>query len=153
MVYSNYFSISNIIVLILTFLLISSCCSTNETSKQNELSQSSYKKLAEDRFNKNYKVMFNQDSTYLIVQSTRRDTAKNFPSQLNFFVYNSTERKIIYEDNLSNGNVKWINKNQLKVTTNPEVIKGKYSNNEDVFGYIYDVSLKKKVVKKEETEN
>ncbi len=53
--------------------------------------------------------------------------------------------KVIFEDNLTNGKIKWINNRQIQVSTMPEIVSGKEENNKKMYGYIYDVINKRKL--------
>ena len=62
-----------------------------------------------------------------------------------FFVYNTGEKKVIFQDNLANGDIKWKNNYQFIVTTIPEIVKGDDEENIQNFGYTYDVIKRRKL--------
>lgn len=105
----------------------------------------SYKKIAEENFNSDYKVEFNNDSTYIIVYYFPKSKLLSLNPPLKFFVYKIITKKVIYRDNLANGEVKWKNKNQFIVTTIPEIVKGNDEENSQAFGYTYDVITGRKL--------
>jgi hypothetical protein len=147
MICFRYIIFRNIIVPVSFFLLINGCCGSEETSGEVYQNQPSYKKIAEEKFNKDYRVTFNSDSTYLIVHYLPPNVTKESDSPLKFFVYDSKNKKVMFQDNLANGKVEWLNKHQLRVTTVPEIVKGKDEENKEMFGYIYDVISMSKLSK------
>ena len=137
--------LKRISVSFLSIFLIASCCSSNVTSKNLSSNRLTYKKIAEEKYSKNYNTIFNSDSTYLFVYSSPKNADKILPPPLKFFVYDNNKAKIIFEDNLVNGKIKWINNHQIQVSTDPEIISGKEEKNIKMYGYIYDVLTKRKL--------
>ena len=88
MICFKYIIFRNIIVPVSFFLLINGCCSSEETSGEVYQNQPSYKNIAEEKFNKDYRITFNNDSTYLIVQHLPQNVTKGIQdSPLKFFIY------------------------------------------------------------------
>jgi hypothetical protein len=145
MMYLKYIIFRNIVAFVFLFFLVSACCSANETAEKLDSNRPSYKKIADEKYNENYKAIFNNDSTYLIVHFSPKNVTKQVPAPLKFFVYDNKRNKIIFEDNLTNGNIKWINDHQVQISTIPEIISGKEDKNERMYGYIYDVIAKRKL--------
>jgi hypothetical protein len=137
----------NILLSVFLFFMIGACCSSNEAAGEFGSMQPAYKKIAAEKYNKNYERVFNSDSTYLIVYFSSKSVTKEIPFPLRFFVYDNKKDKVIFEDNLTNGNVKWLNDHQVQVSTIPEIISGKEEENRKIFGYIYDVITKRKLTK------
>lgn len=128
---------------ILITILINACCGSKESAKI-QIS-GDYKKIAESKLGDNYKIIFNSDSTYLTAYQLNKNSNENILPALKFFVYDLSEEKILFEDNLPNGKVEWINDHQVKVSTTPGIVSGKEEKNKSLFGYTYDVNLKKKI--------
>ncbi len=145
MICFKYIIFRNIIVPVSFFLLINGCCGSEETSGEVYQNQPSYKNIAEEKFNKDYRVTFNNDSTYIIVQQFPQNVTKGIQEPLKFFIYDNKNQKIIFQDNLTNGQIEWMNRNQIKVSTLPEIVSGKDEDNKRMFGYIYDVISKTKL--------
>ncbi len=150
MIYFKCIIFKYTLIPVFLFLLINAC-SSKETSDEMQSNRPSYKKIAEERYNQNYKVSFNKDSTYLIVYYLPQNVTKGLPSPLKFFVYDSRDKKVIFQDNPANGKVEWINYYQLKVSTIPEIVTGNDEDNKKMFGNIYDVISKSKLSKQEKT--
>lgn len=124
---------------------MSACGSSKEESEELQPDQPIYKKIAEEKFKKDYKVKSNSDSTYLIVYYSPRNKLRSLNPPLKFFVYNTGEKKVIFQDNLANGDIKWKNNYQFIVTTIPEIVKGDDEENIQNFGYTYDVIKRRKL--------
>ncbi len=135
----------NIFLFISLFLFLNACSSSKEGREEHQPELPIYKKIAEEKFNKDYKVESNSDSTYLIIYYSTKNKITELATPLKFFVYNTKSKKVIFQDNLANGHVEWINNYQLKVSTIPEIIKGNKEENKQMFGYIYDVVTKRKL--------
>ena len=144
MVYFQNIILRNIFLFISLFLLLNACGSSKEGDQELHPNLPPYKKIAEERFNKDYKVESNSDSTYLIVYYSPKDKIMNPGIPLKFFVYNTSSKEVIFQDNLANGEIKWKNTYQFVVKTTPEIVKG---NDEDTqnSGYTYDVNTKRKL--------
>jgi hypothetical protein len=141
-----------IAVFILTIISINNCCSTGTISTQSKDSVN-YKKIAVSKFGNNHKVTFNSDSTFLIVSSYQNKTTDDISSPLRFFVFNLSENEITFEENLPNGNIKWINNHQIEVTTEPGIVSGDEGKNKQLTGYTYDIILNKKILNGDEIQN
>ncbi len=137
--------IKKISILFFPIFLIAACCSTNKTSKVITDNTAAYKKIAGQKFSKGFNTVFNSDSSYLFVCASPKKSDKILPPPLKFFVYDNKNEKIIFEDNLTNGKIRWINNHQLQVSTTPEIISGKEEENRKMYGYIYDVINRKKL--------
>ena len=133
--------LQKVVIFILTIFSLNCCSSGTISSQKNNTPV--YKSIAASEFGSNYKVIFNSDSTYLIVTSSSNKTTTGLNSPLNFFVFNLSENKIVFEENLPNGNIKWIDDRQIKVSTEPEIISGREDKN--LTDYTYDVILKRKI--------
>ena len=133
-------------VSLLFLFLIAACCNTKNVSEKFNTQHPTYKEIAKSKY-ENYKVKFNTDSTYAVVYSFSKKVTNQLNPALRFFIYNNKDEKVIFEDNLTNGNVEWINNHQLKVTTEPEIISGIDEKNKEMFGYIYDTTTKRKLSK------
>lgn len=145
MIYSRYIILRNIFFFISLFLFLNSCGSSKKETEELQSHPPTYKKIAEQNFNNHYKVEFNIDSTYIIVYYSPKSKLISLNPPLRFFVYNTSTKRVIFRDNLANGEVKWKNNHQFIVITIPEIIKGDDEENIQAFGYTYDVITGKKL--------
>ena len=146
MLYFKRNSFRTVLVPVSLFILVSAC-SSKEASGKLQDNIPAYKKIAEEKFNNNYIISFNNDSTYLIAYYFPKNIVKKLNPPLIFFVYDTNSKKVIFEDNLTNGKIEWINNRQLKVSTIPEIVTGDDEKNKEMFGYVYDVYTRKKLTK------
>ncbi len=136
--------------MVLLFLFVNACSSSGKEAGELHSNQPSYKKIAEEKFNEDYKVESNKDSTYFIIYYSPKSKIKALNPPLKFFVYSINSRQIIFQDNLSNGKVEWQNNDQFTVSTIPEIVKGGDEKNKQIFGYTFDVIKKRKLSNLEE---
>lgn len=132
------------IAFILITVLINACCTSTHTTKNNP-DTPGYKSIAESKLGSSYKIIFSPDSSYIAAYTAGKGSGNDLSSPLKFFIYDTNEEKTLFEENLPNGKVEWINKHQLKVSTEPGIVSGKEEKNSQMFGYIYDVKQKRKI--------
>lgn len=145
MIYFRYIIIRKIFFFIFLFLFIDACSSSKEKTDESQSDLPTYKKIAEENYDSDYKAEFNRDSTYIIVYYSPKNKLMSLNPPLKFFVYNAGSKRVIFRDNLANGQVKWKNDYQLVVTTIPEIVKGNEEENSESFGYTYDVITGRKL--------
>ncbi|MHB8906719.1 MAG: hypothetical protein ACYC4T_01260 [Melioribacteraceae bacterium] len=122
--------------LLIFFLLLAGCSVTQKTLTRQE---SVLKKLSLEKFGTSSRLIYNSDKSYSIVVKQEKSTAKNPNPLLQFFVYDIGKDKIIFEESIPAGKIKWRNNRQFEVTITPEMISTEDSNK--LYGYIYDVDL------------
>lgn len=122
--------------LLILFLLLAGCSVTQKTLTRQE---SVLKKLSLEKFGTSSRLIYNSDKSYSIVVKQEKSTAKNPNPLLQFFVYDIGKDKIIFEESIPAGKIKWRNNRQFEVTITPEMISTEDSNK--LYGYIYDVDL------------
>ena len=138
-------TLRNIFLFICSFLFLNACSSSKEEKKELSSDLPTYKKIAEENFKNDYKVESNSDSTYLIVYYSPKNKLRSLNPPLKFFVYNTSEKKVIFQDNLANGKIRWKNDHQFVVSTIPGIVKGDEAENLQMFGYTYDVITRRKL--------
>lgn len=136
--------ISRIFILFITSILLSACCSSDKIKKENKQTEPDFIKMAERKFDKDYKLVFNSDSTYLIARSSVFKEPDKITNTLKFFIYDNQNNKIIFEDNLVNATIKWLNDHQVQINQTPGIVKGK-EDEDRMYGYVYDVVEQKKI--------
>ena len=122
-----------------SLLIVYSCVSSEDKSTEGERM---YEKSAIEKYGDNIKYLFNAAHTYVLcIKQAQAGTEQPFPP-LKFFVYDLDSEKIVYEESLANGSVKWRNDYQLEITIIPGIIKG---NEEGVNYFIYDLNEGKRI--------
>lgn len=124
---------------------MNSCSSSKEETIKFKSDQPTYKKIAEENFGNDYRTEFNKDSTYIIVFYYPKNKLMTLNPPLKFFVYDTSKKNVIFQDNLANGKIRWKNNHQFVVSTIPEIIKSDDAENIQMFGYTYDVITRRKL--------
>lgn len=124
---------------------MNSCSSSKEETSKIRSDNPTFKNIAEEKYNDEYRTEFNKDSTYIIVYYSPKNKLMSLNPPLKFFVYDNSTKKVIFRDNLANGKVKWKNNNQFVVSTIPGIVKGDDVENIQMFGYTYDVITRRKL--------
>ena len=117
-------------------LFLINCAGTDNAFNKQE---SVLKKLSLEKFGTSFRLIYNSDKSYSIVVKQEKSTAKNPNPLLRFFAYDMEKNKIIFEESIPAGKIKWRNNRQFEVTITPEMISTEDSNK--LYGYIYDVDL------------
>ncbi len=114
-----------------------------QPSGKNEGQSVSIEAIATKKYSSNIYYLENKNKTYTICFSQKEKTdLKPYPP-LKFFVFDNNKNKVIYEDNLANGTVKWIGKYKFEVVLIPGIVS--IDKEKDVNKYVYDVKIKKKI--------
>ncbi|NOZ47414.1 MAG: hypothetical protein GXO79_11620 [Chlorobi bacterium] len=139
------FILMNFIVLIsvVTFIQchIKKTTSLQSTiSKQIDTVNNNYKNIAFQKFGNSVLYIINKTNTYVICYKQNKTSAYNPNNNLQFFVFDLLNNKIIFEDVLYNGSVNWIEPFVIKVISKPEMVKEGTSGKT---GYLYNVKNEK----------
>lgn len=93
--------------------VITTCTSSHSTKTfQNE---SDYRTLATSKFQGQFDVLFNSDSTYVLCSHSSKPTALNPKKSVSFFIYSLSEKKIVYEESIADGSVRWTSHNEVEI--------------------------------------
>lgn len=110
--------------------------SCNVTKKTQAISESTaYVAVAKEKLGDKVKFDFNEDRSYVLCQS--QPSAKPNNTTFSFMVYSMKEEKIVMEQNISSGFVKWLSALEIEVFTTPGVMRNDQSR--DDFTQVYDV--------------
>ncbi len=122
--------------LFITFLLLAGCLVTQKTFSEQDIN---LKKLSVEKFDASFHIPYNNKKSFALVVKQEKSTAKNPNPVLRFFVYEMGKGKIILEESLAAGKIKWKTNNQIEVIITPEMISTE--DNNKLYGYIYNVDL------------
>lgn len=117
---------------------------------KNEIGIKPIKAVANKKFGDEYKLIPNSNSTYIICIKEQNHKVVNPNYIMDFFIYDKTKSEIVYEDKLSNADIKWHSKFEVAITIQKGFIKDRTDTGN--FIHIYDVKLKKKRLKKDNQE-
>ncbi len=103
--------------------VLSSCGGSNQIETTSS-HKPGYKIVAEKTYNSEYKTKYNIDSTYIICEKIFKQSPQMPQNRVDFFIYDVSDDKIVFKDNLPNGNVEWLNDHQVKITRLLGIISG-----------------------------
>lgn len=132
-------------ILQLTIGFTLACCALAKKEANSGGSAENYKKLAVDKYKDNITYQINLTHLYVLCHKQSRPTSRNPYPPVQFFVYGLKNEKVLFEDSLANGSVKWLNDYQIQVSTIPGIITGDEEANKKLRGYIYDIKLQRKL--------
>ncbi len=123
-------------------LILQVSCSSNNIQKEKAEKKFKFEKFAEDKYKTGYKFLFNDDSLYVLCVKQFNPTPLLPQHKIDFFIFDRNKNKILYEDSIPNGEVKWINNFQVKIVRLPGNIRGDdpEKSNQTL---LYDVRLQK----------
>lgn len=124
-----------IFVYLATIILIAGCCSKSLELTDYEVVMD----IAKEKLGKNYFIEKNRSGTCYLVYRADENKSK-LHTQLHYFVYENTTKKIVYEEKLIDASVKWFDEDNIEIIFTPEIISG----DEDENVYILNVITKEK---------
>ncbi len=132
-----------IVLFLITFFFIS--CSNYNNGYKTNTEKAKYITTAEEKYTDNINYIFSPDSAFVVSYKTEAQTTDSRAAQLRFFIYDLNNEKIIFEDKSRTDKIEWINNTQVQVLKRPGIISVDPKKNSKMFGYIYDISLNKKL--------
>lgn len=135
---------------LLTFSI--SCSSSKDTSEQIEIDQKKpeedkimdkFLSLAKEKFDDKFSFQLNSEKSYILCFTKPHLTDNQLSTQ--YFLYDLNNEKIIFEEDIGQGSVKWISEHHIQVIPIPGIVKGDEKTEGSASGYIYDIKQKKKL--------
>ena len=94
-----------------------------------------YETLAAEKYEGQGTYLFNEDSTYVLVQKQDGLTTINPSPLVRFFVYDRAEEKVMYEGSAA-GTVAWADAHHLRIVETPGAVRDEEPSSS---GYLIDV--------------
>lgn len=113
-------------------------CKSSKNQTTPEVTQKSLEELATEKLGSTAEITFNKNKSHALVSRVQQDKNAAFAS-VAFFVYETSNGKIILEDFITQGKVAWLENNLIRVS----VISGVPQENASG-GYIFNVTTEKK---------
>jgi len=141
-------------IIILTFTSFLISCASNEKTPENseqtikQKPTSKVELLAAEKFENHYVIQNNSSNTFALCVNKIIGSDHLFRNAINYFIYDLSNEKLIHEELIASGNVKWLNDHQIQITIIPGIVKGDEKGEGKPAAYIYDVKLKKKIISK-----
>ena len=120
-------------------------CALAKKDSNSADSVDNYKELAVDKYTDNITYRRNLTHIYVLCYKQSRPTIQDPFPPLQFFVYDLKNEKVLFEDSLAKGSIKWLNDYQIQVSTIPGIVTGDEEADKKLMGYIYDVKLQRKL--------
>jgi len=135
----------SVLILQLTIVFALASCAPAKTDSKSVASVDNYRKLAVDKYKDNITYRVNLTHSYVLCHKQSRPTSLNPFPPVQFFVYDLKQERVLFEDSLANGSLKWLNDFQIQVSTIPGIVTGDEEADKNLLGYIYDVKLQRKL--------
>ncbi len=137
-------------VVAFAFWALAGCSSSSNTksvqsNQPQTLSKSQgYQALATEKYGADVAFMPNASQSYVLCVQQSQPASGGRRAPLNFFIYDSENRKIVFEDSQVAGRVEWLSDDQIKVHVVPGVVRGDQSGPSSNI-YIYDLKTGRKL--------
>lgn len=115
-----------------------------KNAKQNQ--EDDYTRMAEQKLGADVEYSPNGDSSMILCFKKRKDES-NSGYGVSFFVFDTEEKKVVYEEEIGRGTVTWHSDKELALFYTPGIMRKDQTR--DDFTYIYHLVSKEKVVKSE----
>lgn len=132
-------------LLLISFITIgcSTCnCGKDKPEITDEQRAENFHKIAREKYGDNYKIENNETKEYYLVTNFVKSATD---LSIKFFVYEIKSEKILLEDFIKSGSVKWVDKYLLDVQIHPGIVK-KNDSTDDI-GYFYNAEINQKIKK------
>jgi len=123
--------------LILFTLIIASC--TSIISKNDNTPTAACRKLALERLGPDYSLDFNSDKSFILCVGKHKPTRLLPSPPFTFFLWNCQTKKVVYEKELQNGDVFWLDDGHLEIRRIPTMLSIDEKKNKLLFGYVLNI--------------
>ena len=127
--------------LLTAFLLVFTACRAREIARS-ESPIAQYEVLARQKYGAGVEYVFNSSKTAILCVKKSKPTQLYPQQQVSFFVYDITDRRILFEDEIPNGSVGWKDEYSALVEVVPGTEKGE-ENSPRRHGYLFDLRTRK----------
>lgn len=117
-------------------------CGTGDVTK-GEVQGEEYKSLAFQKYGQGADLIRNTSGTAVLCVKSSKPTQLQPQQQISFFVYDISTRTVLFEDNLPNGSVSWMDDVSVVVTVIPGTVKDDDKTPSARQGYIFDLRSRK----------
>lgn len=131
--FTHYFPV------IISFALTACASSALQKTSQND---NDYRALATSKFQGQFDVSFNNDSTYVICSHSAKPTALNPKKNISFFIYSLSEKKPVYEESIADGSVRWVNNYEVEILSKTGHMSSE--NESGILRFVFNVSNRTK---------
>lgn len=125
-----------IMISLIFLIMIYGCCTpSTELSHYKNAEHIGKEKLGDD-----FEMIKNNAGSFVLFR--KMGIKKNHPhTSINYFVYDLKNGAVIFEENLVDSEVNWLDETHLYIKSNPEIISG----DEDINSFILNILTKEKI--------
>lgn len=120
------------------FLIFSNCSCGRYISLNKVKTNKEYNIFAEDKIKSGYDLIYNSDSTFVLCQKVYQNAPLHPQRTIDFIIYDINKDKNIYESNIPDGSIGWLNKYIVKIVYRHEMAS-KGNNDANFQTEYYDV--------------
>ena len=114
------------------------------SQEKNDLNYAAkYETIAIERYKERIEYIFNESKTHVLCMKTSKPTTKMPKSTVSFFVFDLNSEKIVFEDAIADGSLRWINDRQLEIVQKTGTVSKKDPDRRQ--GYLFDLDTGKKL--------
>jgi len=124
-------------------LLLVSCGSSRRDLREPESQPTRYQAVGLQKYGQGAEFAFNEGKTAVLCLKKSKPSAKNPQQQVFFFVFDLSIDSMIFEGEIVNGSVRWIDDLTVLVNTIPGTVKSDEASAGDRSGYIFDLRSRK----------
>jgi hypothetical protein len=118
-------------------------CSSSRQFRHEESSSLRYRTLGTERYGEGAEYTFNSTKTAVLCVKEAKTTLLVPQRRIAFFVFDVTADSILFEDNLANGSVAWIDEFSIVVKIISGIEESEENSPRRRPGYIFDLRSKK----------
>lgn len=97
------------------FLIFPNCSGSGNLSSNNTRTSATFKDFTEEKIKSGYDLIYNSDSTFVIYQKLSKAEPRHPQKAIDFIIYDLNKNKIIYQNNVQDGSIDWLDKYVVKI--------------------------------------
>jgi len=132
--------LSLLLVLIGLVFIVYACSGASQSAIENA---SAIEKTVSDKLGSEYQPLYNQSKTHVLYIQRGNETPANPSPLLKFLLYEIKGGKLLMDESVPAGSVKWLNDTQIEVTWVPGMVTANDAGRTP--GYIFDVTTGRKI--------
>ena len=130
--------------ILLSFLVLFSCTNQRKNTghKVNNTKDTSYKQIAFNKYGNDTIFIFSPKENFILCEKAIDKNSANPNTLTEFFIYDTDNNKITYEDKIAGATISWNSNTSLIITTQKGIITSPSDSGKS--SYIYNLKTNKK---------
>ena len=104
------------------FLIFCNCSSSRYVSSNNIKTNKGYQVFEEEKIKSGYNLIYNSDSSFVIYQKSSYNESRRPQRTIDFLIYDLIKDKVIYEENIQDGSIDWLNDHVVKIVNRHGIV-------------------------------